>query len=95
MANKIKLDRPGIRAVLKDQPEVIAEIRDLAERVAGTVRANAAVVRHSMEVGVNHTTTDRAKAYITLLHAGGMATQAKHGVFSRAAAANGMQMTDR
>lgn len=86
-----KLDRAGIRQLLKSR-EIASAVNDLARKVA----ANAA---HTTQAGVvlpivvDEYTTDRAAASVTIAHPAGIATQAKYGTLTKAAAAAGLEVT--
>lgn len=83
---KVTLDSAGMEEMLKSAP-VAAAVMAEAEKVANAVRADPNVLRHEMQDDVitGPLTTDRAVAYITIAHAGGMGMEAKHGTLSRAA----------
>lgn len=81
--SKIKLDHAGIRAIISGG-DVADAIRAEAERIAAQVRSDPNVIRHGMPVDVIYTTTDRAKAIVTITHALGRPVDAKHSVFAKA-----------
>jgi hypothetical protein len=72
-----KPDHQGIEEILKTLPR--AEINALAQRVAGNA---------GDAVWVNHYTTDRAAASVTIP----AARQAKHGTLTKAASAAGLEV---
>jgi hypothetical protein len=95
---RIKLDPRGIEEVAKSR-EMHAAIKALAEQIADNVRSQGVRVEGgdvSLPVNVygpENTSSmrlDRAKAYVTLAHAAGLAVQAKHGALSRAASQAGL-----
>ena len=85
----VRLDRSGVAALLKSSG-VASEISSTAGRVADAVRADAAVARHSMPVSTASGVSDRARSIVTIMHAGGLGVQAKHGSLSRAVASTGL-----
>lgn len=89
MADKIKLDSKGIAQLLKSA-EVAAAVRDIAEQVAGSVRSTV-----DADVVVDSYQTDRAAASVTIRDARGRTWQVRDGVLTRAAAANGLEVTER
>lgn len=99
MANKIRLDRAGIAALLKSTAMHIA-IQEATEAVAANVRDQDIKVgdkdggprEHDLPVETRVTTTDRAHGVVALAHPSGEAVQAKHGALSKAAAAAGLQV---
>jgi hypothetical protein len=95
---RIKLDPRGIEEVAKSR-EMHAAVKALAEQIADNVRSQGVRVEGgdvSLPVNVygpENTSSmrlDRAKAYVTLAHAAGLAVQAKHGTLSRAASQAGV-----
>lgn len=99
MANRVKLDSRGIRAILESSAMHRAT-QDAAEKVADAVRAQNIKVgdkdggRHEVDlpVTVEMTTTDRAHAWVTLAHPSGQAVQAKHGALTKAAGRSGLDV---
>lgn len=93
MAVDFKLDRAGLRAILKSG-EIASEINQLA----GQIAANA---QHTTQDGVelpikvDQYTTDRRAASVTIAHPAGLATQAKYGTLTKAAAAVGLEVRER
>lgn len=99
--NTVRLNSRGIAEVAKSS-EVAREITALAERVADNVRGQGIQVEGvpgniALPVEVTSTTTtdmrlNRAKSYVTLAHAAGLAVQAKHGALTKAAAQAGLEV---
>lgn len=99
MANKIRLNSKGVAAILKST-EMHRAVQDAAEKVAANVKAQGIKVgdkdggprERELPVTVTMTTTDRAKALVTLAHPAGQAVQAKHGALTKAAAQAGLDV---
>lgn len=93
MAVDFRPDRHGYRQVL-NSAEVAAEVNRLAERIAANAhhRTQAGV---DLEIVVDEYTTDRGAASVTIAHAAGLATQAKYGTLTRAAAAVGLEVKEK
>lgn len=102
--NRIKLDLDGLEEVAKSAP-MDAAIKALAEEIAGNVKAQGITVgdrdggshEYPLPVKVYTDTTtnmrvNRARATVVLAHAAGLATQAKHGALTKAAAAAGAKV---
>jgi hypothetical protein len=87
----VELDSAGIAQVLKSS-EVAAAVHELAEQVAGTVRNQAP---DAEEVVVDDYTTDRAASSVTIKDARGRLWQARDGILTRAAAAQGLEVKER
>lgn len=83
---KIKLDSPGIAAILKSD-EVAIEVHDRAEMIAERVAAHPALVRNEItdQVEVEDYVTDRAASSVTITHAAGLGIEGKYGPLSQAA----------
>lgn len=81
------LDSDGLARYLKTDKNLAAAVRRNAEKVAGEART-----RSGMPVETDETVTDRAVVYVTIAHPGGAAAQAKHGVLTRAASAQGLEV---
>lgn len=94
MAGDVTLDGAGIRALLKSQ-EFADAVNAAATTIAAQVEAQPTVVRHDVPVKVDEYTTDRRAAGVTIAHPAGLAMQAKHGAFTRAAAAAGYEVKAR
>lgn len=93
-AFKIKLDSAGMLAVLQSS-EVRAEINAAAEDIGNFVRGNASVQARAADVVVDHYTTDRAAASVTIKHPGGRGIEAKYGPLTRGAGAVGLEVRAR
>jgi hypothetical protein len=87
---KVKFDSAGVLAMLQS-----AGIRKAVSDAAKRVAAGASIAAHdgAVEVVVDETTTDRAKAFVTLAHPAGLGLEAKHGVLTKAARAAGLEMS--
>lgn len=85
---EFRLDRAGIREILKSGP-----VREAIDAKAGEI---AAVVRTQIpgdvEVRVGSYTTDRAAASVTIADVRGMGWQARDGILTRAAGAAGLEV---
>lgn len=90
MAVTFKRDSAGIAQILKSS-EFAGAVRGQAEAIAGSVRSSAP----GLDVVVDSYTTDRAAASVTIRDARGMALQARDGTLTRAAAAQGLEVTER
>lgn len=95
MSRKVKLDNAGIHA-LAGNAEMKNLCRDAANRIASHIRAEGIRVgdrdggprEYELPVEVREGVYDgRAYADVVITHPSGAAVQAKHGVFTRAAAA--------
>ncbi|OZV74771.1 hypothetical protein CA850_29785 [Micromonospora echinospora] len=91
---KVKIDYDGVRAILKSEG-VGALIDGATEAVRAQVASHQSVVRHRMPVDADRYQTDREAGAVTIAHAGGLAVQAKYGALTQAAAAAGLEVTDR
>lgn len=97
--NRVRLNSKGIAAILKSPP-IHAAVQAAAEQVAANVKAQGIKVgdrdggprERELPVEVTSTTTDRAKARVTLAHAAGAAVQAKHGALTKAAREAGLDV---
>lgn len=85
---RIRIDYAGLGEVLRSR-EMAQAVDDLAEAIADGVRAGISDPLIAATVEVDHYTTDRAAAAVTIAHPAGLAIQAKHGALTRAAAAAG------
>lgn len=85
-----RLDHGGITEVLKSS-EVAAEVHALAEKVASNARSATA----GADVVVDDYTTDRAASSVTIRDPRGRLWQVRDGVLTRAAAAAGLEVTER
>lgn len=93
MPSKLKLDHPGMKEMLLSA-EVAAAIAALAETVAGNV-SETARNGDPLPVDVSEFTSDRAAAAVTITHPAGLGKEAKYGTLSSAAAAAGLEVTER
>lgn len=84
---KIELDYDAIGEILRET--VRDAVNEVAADVASRVDADGA------KVGVRPYTTDRAAAAVTILDPRGLALQAKNGALTKAAAAAGLEVTER
>lgn len=82
-------DSSGWEKVLKSAG-VSAMVKAAADGVAASARSE----RPDDPIEVNTYTTDRAAASVTIAHPKGLAVQAKHGTLTRAAAAQGLEVTE-
>lgn len=102
MTGQIKLDHAGIEAILQSAP-IAAAVAAVADQVAENVRGMGIKVgdrdggprEQDLPVDVEHYTTDRAAAAVTIAHPAGLAVQAKHGALTSAAAAAGLEVTSQ
>lgn len=85
-----KLDRPGVRKVLKSA-DVRSAVHSLASKIASSVRAQ----KPDADVVVDDYTTDRAASSVTIRDARGRIWQARDGVLTRAASSAGVKVTER
>lgn len=93
---KVQLDHGGVAALLKSTA-MHALVQDVAEEIAAAVQSQGLRVGAfagggdiPLPVEVSVTTTDRARANVTLAHPAGVAVQAKHGALTRGASAAGV-----
>jgi hypothetical protein len=91
MLTDLRLDSPGIAALLKSGP-FAAAVHEVAEGIASDVRGS---VPADVEVVVDDYTTDRAASSVTIKDARGALWQARDGVLTRAASGSGVEVTDR
>ena len=84
---RVRLDHRGIAEILKS-----AGVRG---QVSALARKVAAGIPPDLNPTVDNYTTDRAASSVTMKHARAMASEAKHGHLSRAAAAAGLQVRSR
>lgn len=87
----VRLDSAGILEVLNSSA-VADAIHDLTERVAGEVRN---LEPDATDVVVDDYRTDRAASSVTIRDARGRLWQARDGILTRAAAAHGLEVTER
>ena len=91
MLTDLRLDSPGIAALLKSGPSAAAA-HSSAEGTAADVRGS---VPEDVEVVVDDYTTDRAASSVTIKDARGLLWQARDGVLTRAAGGSGVEVTER
>lgn len=91
MLTDLRLDSPGIAALLKSGP-FAAAVHAVAEGIASDVRAS---VPEDVEVVVDDYTTDRAASSVTIKDARGMLWQVQDGILTRAAGGAGVEVTER
>lgn len=94
MAAKLRLDHPGIAAILKSA-EVAGVVDGAAASVGSAASGHVTAQGVTIPVVVDSYVTDRAAAGVTLRHPAGLAVEAKHGVLAGAAAATGLEVTRR
>lgn len=82
-------DSAGLAKILKS-PAVAAMVKRAADQAASAAEATT-----DLPIEVETYETDRAAASVSISHPAGAATQAKHGTLTRAAAAIGVQVTER
>jgi hypothetical protein len=87
----LKLDHKGIAALLKSQAFAEAMHRQ-AEAVAQSVREQ---LPGDADVVVDDYTTDRRASSVTIRDPRGRLWEVRDGVLSRAAVANGLEVTER
>jgi len=94
--NQVRLDRPGIRRILRSA-EVAAAVHREAEDIADALRVDDAIIRNDLvdAVRVDDYTTDRAASSVTIAHPAGVPIQAKDGSLTRAAEGTGHKVTAR
>lgn len=91
MFTDLRLDSPGIAALLKSGP-FQAAVHQVAEGIASDVRAS---VEEGVEVVVDDYTTDRAASSVTIKDARGMLWATRDGVLTRGASGAGVEVTER
>ena len=90
---KLKLDHPGIGAVLQSGP-VAALVRSAAEGIASAVDSTLSDGT-VMPVYVNSGTTDRASSSVVIAHPAALRNEAKHGSLMAAAGTSGLEVRGR
>lgn len=91
MAKLFRRDTSGIAEILKS-PEMRAALHSVADPIAANIRAQ----KPDMEgLAVDDYTTDRAAVSITILDVRGKLWQVRDGILTRAAAAAGLEVTER
>ena len=91
MLTDLRLDSPGIAALLKSGP-FAAAVHQITEGIASDVRAS---VPEDVEVVVDDYTTDRAASSVTIKDARGMLWQARDGILTRSAGGAGVEVTEQ
>lgn len=97
MLRKLELDHDGIAEILKGG-DMAALVAEAAQGIASTVQSSGQTVdhdRYDIPVVVDSVITDRVHYSVTLAHPAGLAVQAKHGLLTAAAAAQGLEVTER
>lgn len=89
MRANFRRDSAGIAAILKSGG-VATAVHELAEQIAGDVRAHT-----DAEVVVDDYQTDRAASSVTIRDMRGRILEARDGILTRAAAANGLEVRRR
>lgn len=87
MAVDFKLDRAGIRQLLKS-----SGTRDLVHEAARTV---ADRVNVDADIVVDDYTTDRVASSVTIKHPAALLWQVRDGALTRAAASVGLEVTEK
>jgi hypothetical protein len=85
----VRLDHDGIRDILKSQP-VADAVHELASKIASAVAGETGA-----DVVVDDYTTDRAASSVTIRDAAGKLWQVRDGVLTKAAAAEGLEVTEQ
>lgn len=87
---KVRLDSLGIEAMLTS-----AAVASVIGSVAESVAASIDEVAHDgpVPVDVYSSTSDRARAHVTMAHPGGLGIEATRSPLARAAAGAGLQVT--
>lgn len=93
MAVDFKPDHGGFRQILKSR-ELAGEVNQLARRIAAGAQHTTSK-GETLPIVVDEYTTDRAAASVTIAHPAGLATQAKHGTLTKAAAAVGLEVREK
>ncbi|WP_030670691.1 hypothetical protein [Streptomyces rimosus] len=88
MLQELRLNRAGVRELLVSDG-VRQMVSAAAERIGARVRAG---LPEGTDVVVGHYTTDRAASTVVIRSIKGMAWQARDGVLTRAAGAEGLDV---
>lgn len=88
--DRVNLDSKGIAALLNSDA-VASAVHDLTERIATNVRG----ARPEADVVVDDYQTDRRASSVTIREPQAKAWQARDGILTRAAAAEGLEVTER
>lgn len=93
--NDFHIDRAGIGRIAKSA-EVRKALHAYADSTADAAKAaTEAVVDGEVTVDVDDYTTDRAAVGITITHPGAIGAQMKHGVLTRAASGQGLDVNEQ
>lgn len=88
--SQVRLDSKGLAEVL-DSDDVADAVHDVTERIAGHVRS----AQPDADVVVDDYTTDRRASSVTIRDVRGRLWQVRDGILTRAAAAEGLEVTER
>lgn len=91
MPSRVRLDHAGLAEVLKSGA-LRSAVSAVADSVAAGATAHPSIVKHGMPIQVRDYVTDRVASSVTIAHAGGMPVEAKHGVLTAAAGAEGLEV---
>lgn len=89
MLVKLELDHGGLAEVLK------VNCREMVDAAAASVAANAQAQHPDAEIEVEHQTSDRARAQIIVKDPRAAGWQARDGLLTKAAAAQGLEVRGR
>lgn len=89
MAPKFILNRQGVAAILRG-PEVTDMVAGVTAEIARHAQAST-----DLEIVTRHGVTDRRVGQVIIADTKGVATQAKHGTLTKAAAAAGVEVQGR
>jgi hypothetical protein len=92
----VRLDSRGLAGVLTSA-DMTQAVRETADAVADNVATQGLTAEDGTKVtaDVETYTTDRAAAAVTIDGPWGLGMQAKHGVLTKAAAAAGLEVSER
>lgn len=90
MAKLFRRDSPGIAEILKSEG-----MRAELHKLSGPIAANARSQHPEADIVEDDYTTDRAAVSITVRDPLGLLWQARDGLLTRAAAAAGLEVTER
>ena len=96
--NSVRLNRAGVSEILKSA-DMHRAVQDLAEKVAQNINNGGYTAESAgkdspaeLHAEVEMSTTDRARASVRVNHPAALAMQARHGMFTKAASAAGLQV---
>lgn len=89
MARQFRRDNRGIRSIL------LTEFKDDTHALAESIASNVRSQKPDLDVVVDDYTTDRAASSVTVRDVRGMIYQVRDGLLTRAAAAAGLEVTER